>query len=518
MKPEISKAFYKSLFDNLIDGLAYCQMIFDAQKHPVDFVYLEVNKNFEKLTGLSNVIGKRVSEKIPGIFKSNPELFEIYGRVSLTGNSERFETYVGPLSRWFFVSVYSPRNKFFVAIFQDITSRKKVEKDLEDARVAARNVLEDLSGEKAKVETASAKEEAVLMSIGDGLLATDEEGHITLINTAAEKMLGRTMGEVLGKVFFEVIPVEGEKGESIPVERRPMSMALISRTTTSTTTTGGYAYCYVRKDKTKFPVAITVTPVILSGKLIGTIEVFRDITREKEIDKAKGEFVSLASHQLRTPTTAISWYSEMLLAGEIGDLNEKQKEYLQEINHGNRRMIDIVNTLLSVSRMELGTFTVQQESVDIVAIAEDVLKELQIQIDEKELEVEKDYGSGISPIESDQKLIRMIFQNLLSNAISYTSRKGKIYLEIKKMAQCVHFRVKDNGCGIPQSVQSEIYTKFFRADNVRVLKPDGIGLGLYITKSIVEALGGTIEFKSKEGEGTIFSVNIPSRGVVKGKT
>src|SRR3989344_9204756 len=148
------KLDYQALFNNMTDGLAYCQMIFDAQENPVDWIYIRVNKNFEKLTGLKNAEGKKVSKLVPGIDASNPELFEIYGRVSLTGKPEEFETYVVPLSRWFLISVFSPQTSFFVALFQNITNRRQIEEKLEDAKIAARNVLEDLDIEKSRVEIA----------------------------------------------------------------------------------------------------------------------------------------------------------------------------------------------------------------------------------------------------------------------------------------------------------------------------------------------------------------------------
>src|SRR3989338_3991169 len=267
MTSQTPETFYKSIFENMTDGLAYCQMIFDAQKNPVDWIYIKVNKNFEKLTGLKNAKGKKVSKLIPGISASNPELFKIYGQVSLTGKPERFETYVAPLSRWFLVSVFSPRKNFFVALFQNITDRKQIEKNLNDAKIAARNVLDDLNVEKSKVEIAHAKEKAILLSIGDGIIATDEKGNITLINKVAEKLLDIKSEKVIGKVFSEALLLEDEKGVSISLEKRPISMALATGTTTT-----GPSYYYARKDKIKFPVAVTVTPIILDEKIIGTNE------------------------------------------------------------------------------------------------------------------------------------------------------------------------------------------------------------------------------------------------------
>ncbi len=129
-----SEALYRSLFDNMLDGFAYCKMFFDDHAHPTDFVYLRVNNAFERLTGLKNVTGKRVTEVIPGVKESHPELFETYGRVALTGHPERFDIDFTPLGIWLSISVYSPRKDHFVTVFENITERKKMEKELRQSR------------------------------------------------------------------------------------------------------------------------------------------------------------------------------------------------------------------------------------------------------------------------------------------------------------------------------------------------------------------------------------------------
>lgn len=202
-------ALYEELFDNMLDGLAYCRMIFDADERPVDFLYLQVNKNFEALTGLKNAEGRKVSEVIPGIRASNPEVFEIYGRVSRTGKAERFETYVAPLSRWFWISVYSPRRDYFIAVFQNITEQKQVEKDLVDSKIAVQNVLEDLTAEKLKAEMATAKSEGLAKdlekfklavdNVSDNIIITDPEGTVIYANKAVEKITGYKPEEAIGK-------------------------------------------------------------------------------------------------------------------------------------------------------------------------------------------------------------------------------------------------------------------------------------------------------------------------------
>ena len=127
-----SESHYRSLFDNMLNGFAYCKMIFEPDR-PKDFIYLKVNGAFESLTGLTDVTGKRISEVLPGIQESDPELLEIYGRVALTGTPERFEIYVEALGMWFAIAVYSPRREYFVAIFDVITERKRAEEALRDS-------------------------------------------------------------------------------------------------------------------------------------------------------------------------------------------------------------------------------------------------------------------------------------------------------------------------------------------------------------------------------------------------
>lgn len=510
MRSQAFSDHYRSLFDNMVDGLAFCQMIFDAKEQPTDWIYLEVNKNFEKLTGLKKIVGKKATEVIPEIASSNPELFEIYGRVSLTAKPESFETYVEPLRRWFLVSVYSPKKNFFVAIFTNITSQKQTDQELKNARIAAQNVLEDLSIEKSELEIARAKEEAILLSIGEGLMAADENGNVTVINESAQNMLGFTSQELMRKPWTEVVQMKDEKGNQILKEKRPITMA-----SSQATAIASSIYYYVRKDKTKFPVAINVTPVKLEGKIIGVIEVFRDITRETEIDKAKSEFVSLASHQLRTPLSAIKWYSKMLLDEEVGKMTKKQKEYLEEIHSGNERMVSLVNALLSVSRIELGTFAIVPNKVNLVAVCKEVIEGVKENIEHRGLYVKEEFKKVLD-IEADPNYIRIIFQNLITNAIKYTPEKGIITITISENKTDLIISVKDTGYGIPEKAKKMIFTKLFRADNIVTKDTNGTGLGLYITKAIIEqAANGKIWFESEENKGTTFFVSLPKIGMIK---
>ncbi len=365
------------------------------------------------------------------------------------------------------------------------------------------------------LEMARAKEEAILLSIGDGLLATDEKGNIIFINKMAEKLLGKKSKAVVGKHFATVIPLEDEKGALIPLHKHPVNMVLATGATTAVLPT---AY-YRRKDTKRSPMSIMATPVLLNKKTIGTIKVFRDTTYEREVDKAKTEFVSLASHQLRTPLSTVNWYAEMLLEGDVGELNGQQKKYLDEVYRSNQRMVELVNALLDVASLELGTFVIEPEATDICSLTESAIDEQRPQIDARKIRFSFSCAKNIPLMQADPKLLRMVMQNILSNAVKYTPEGGAITFTITLAdKKNVLLKIADTGYGIPKNQQNMIFTKLFRADNVRDKDTDGTGLGLYIVKSIVENSGGKIWFRSdggKENSGTTFYVTFPLSGTGK---
>lgn len=256
--------------------------------------------------------------------------------------------------------------------------------------------------------------------------------------------------------------------------------------------------------------------VILITMVSGGVFIMRPgVKKLKQIDKAKSEFVSLASHQLRTPLSTVNWYAEMLLAGDAGKLNDEQKKYIEKAYKGNQRMIKLVNSLLNVSRLELGTFVIETEPTDIVKLARSVIDEQKSKSDAKKIKITPHLSKGMPSIQADPNLLRMVFQNLLSNSIKFTPENGKIEFEISSGSKDIKIRVSDTGLGIPKNQHDKIFTKFFRADNVKEQDTDSTGLGLYIVKSIVEHSGGKIWFESEENKGTTFFVTLPLKGMEK---
>lgn len=367
----------------------------------------------------------------------------------------------------------------------------------------SRKILSEFKKVKIKIEHDKAKEEAMLGSIGDGVVATDKDGIIIFINQAAKDALSWD-DKMVGKKLGEVSLLADEKGKHIPLEKHPLYVALIKRKKIVTSD-----YHFIRKDKVDLAVYISAMPIILDKEIIGAIEVFRDITQEKEIDKIKSEFVFLASHQLRTPLSTVNWYVEALLSGDAGKLNEDQKTYLKEIDEGTKNMGEIVKDLLNVSRLDLGTLTIEPVSINLSRLIKSILEEVHPIAEDKELQIQNKVSTNFSGVISDEKMLRMLVQNLITNAVKYTPDNGNINIDAIKQDDNFILTVADTGMGIPKESQPKIFTKLFRADNVLETEINGTGLGLYMVKTIVEKFGGKIWFESEINKGTKFFVSLP---------
>jgi len=371
-----------------------------------------------------------------------------------------------------------------------------IEKTLEGMKVLVKELIQ--KGEEA--EKAKAQDEALLASIGDGVIAIDMDGRIILMNKAAQTMLGWHPAELLDKSFFETIPIEDEKGKPVPLEQQPISRALVGTTTT------GHSYYYIRKDKTKFPAAMVATPVIIDKKIVGAIEVFRDITKEKEIDKVKTEFVSIASHQLRTPLIGIQWLAELLKKEKLTD---KGQEYLNDIRISIQRLNKLVELLLNVSRLEEGKIEISPQSIDVVNFIKKIVDSLAILNSKKRLSLTFTADEPKIMALTDVGALQNIAQTILPNATEYTPEGGKIEVKIKKHGRMFLLTVSDTGIGIPKKDQGRMFQEFARASNAGRIKAAGMGLGLWIAKQATELLGGKIWFESQENRGTTFFVELP---------
>lgn len=365
------------------------------------------------------------------------------------------------------------------------------------------------------LEEAKIKIETMLLSIGESLVAIDKEGTIILANKKFQELTGWKKGSIIGKKIATVAPLHDSEKKLIP-EKKRLIIKMVNKNKKKQYSISSRSYHIQKKNKQIIPIELTAAPIIVNGKTIGAIEIMKDITNEKQLEKIKSEFVSLASHQLRTPLTATSWFIELLNEEK---LTKKQKKYLGEIEQSNDRMIKLVNALLNTSRLEMKTLKVNPKKIDIKDIALETIAEEKINIEKKKLKITTNIKDKLPTFTADPDLIKIIIQNLLTNAIKYSKEKGKILLTIKtdSTKKNIIINVEDNGIGIPKEQHSKIFSKLFRASNAEGKNTDGNGLGLYIIKTIIENSGGKISFKSQENKGTTFTVKIPTKGMKKKK-
>lgn len=353
------------------------------------------------------------------------------------------------------------------------------------------------------------QEKVLFESIGDGLVAIDRHWNIIRWNKAASSLSGWSQEEALGKPFREILKFirEKDKSENIVFIEETMLYGKPHLMENDTK--------LVRKDGTEIYVGDSAAPVFDDrGRVDGAIIIFRDISKEHELQSAKEEFSSLAAHQLRAPVTVIKGYTSMLVDEGAGK-NERWKEYLQQMQTAVDKLNDLVSALLNASRLELGTLAINPEPAYLPDIADGIIESMLPQIKEKKLTLEKNYAKDVPSLNIDIKLMQAIFQNLLSNAIKYTPEGGKISVGVEKKEHDLLIKVGDSGYGIPKSEQSKVFSKFFRATNTAEQVPEGTGLGLYIVKSAVEQGGGKIWFESEENKGTSFYISFPLEGMKK---
>ncbi len=348
-----------------------------------------------------------------------------------------------------------------------------------------------------------AQADALFNSIGDGAITTDEFGKITRINPTALRILGAREKDMVGQWFPSRIVATDSEGTAMSLIDRPITRAFLTGETIID------KMYYRRKNGTLLPVAVTVSPIILGDRPLGAIEVFRDITLEYEIDRMKSEFISLASHQLRTPLSAIKTYTHMLLDGYMGDLSAPQRRALSTVVGASNRMNELISTLLNITRIESGNLNVAPKSVNIRRLCEEVVRELSHNAVAKDITLELKSGAASPVIKTDNLILKEIVSNLVTNAVKYTPEQGTVTIKILVRGNAIVISVQDTGLGIPADAQAQIFTKFFRAHNVVQRETSGTGLGLYLVKGLTEQLSGKVKFTSVEGQGSTFSVSLP---------
>lgn len=343
--------------------------------------------------------------------------------------------------------------------------------------------------------------EAILSSIADGVYTIDGDYRITYWNRAAEAITGFRRSDVVGKRCSEVLRHENEEGERLCGARCVLLSLNDEKTDVGTT------FCSTVK-RGKLPTALATAPVKdAHGNEIGRVTVFRDITREREIDRMKTDFVRTVSHELRTPLSAIVGMTEMLLDGEVKE-DEAALEYMETIYTEGQRLASMVEELLDIAKIESGRPEFKRETFPVPSVIENCVSTLSAQAAAKGISVRWEAPSRLPPLHADKGKFHQVVFNLLNNALCYSDEGASVRIRARAKNGALSLSFEDTGWGIPEQDLPHIFTKFYRS-KVHAPRVKGTGLGLPLVQEIVKAHGGSIEVASTPGSGSTFTVLMP---------
>jgi len=355
-----------------------------------------------------------------------------------------------------------------------------------------RDLTEALARERAEAGAT----QAVLQSIGDGVMVFDQSRRVTVANPAVCALLGCGEADVLGHTISQVM------GKAVSQEDQAIIRSLIEG---ERPTRAGLKIAWGHKT-----VAVSLATLDLpwAGQR-GSMVILRDITKEAEVDRMKNEFVSIVSHELRTPMTSIKGYVDLLAIGSAGAVTEKQRGYLGIIKTSADRLSEMVDELLDLSRIEAGKTQMNYQAVSLPRVLREVAAMLQKNFDDRGLRLCLDIPDDLPDVLADPGRLNQVVTNLLSNALKYTF-EGRVDVRARVADDRVQVDVSDTGIGITPEDQARLFTRFFRAATARAREISGTGLGLSITRSLLEMQGGHIWVESAVNQGSTFSFTIPT--------
>lgn len=359
---------------------------------------------------------------------------------------------------------------------------------------------------KSPDELLAEENEAIVNSIGEGVIVTDRDGIILTVNKMFESLMGYRSSEVIGSLMTDIVKREDENGKPVSYQERILNKVLSGKRITTAAVNHSY---FVRKDGRRFPVKITVTPIRIDHKIIGAVEVFINVSSEQQLEKTRVDFLTLASHQLRTPLSATRWVIETLKKGIAGDMTEKQKKYLNQIYEVNKQMINLANETLNILRLDSGIIEIKKDIFKVATLFLDFEKTLSLKAKEKKVVLAFTKKPKEFTINSDYNLVKTIITTFIANSINYSDAGRIVVIDAKESGDKVIFFVKDQGIGIPDDEKNRIFERFYRASNAKQIIPDGTGLGLSMARMLAEKLNAKISFESTLNKGTTFSLTLP---------
>lgn len=399
---------------------------------------------------------------------------------------------------WFFTS-NQPIGAFVVATLAAITlffigqSFFGKTSALERARIELTDLLKKSEQDRLKAEEERNKTLTIIGNFADGLLILDSQEKTFIINPEAEKILQINPAQALGKPFEEL-----------------KNFSIAGRVVSALGPGIGQVFKKEVDINENLILEVSVIPLAFGKDNLGKLIVLHDITREKIVENMKTEFVSLAAHQLRTPLSAIKWSLKMFLGGDFGKINKEQKDVVKKTYTRNEYLISLVDDLLNVTKIEEGRYLYSQSSADIESIVEAVIKSYKDEVRARKIKIEfKKPAEKLPQVFVDADKMGLAIQNLVDNAVRYTEAGGKVTVSLESDGKEIKFKVSDTGMGVAERDKKNLFSKFFRGDNAVKIKTEGSGLGLFLTKNIIEAHHGKIWFDSEENRGTNFYFTIP---------
>ena len=362
--------------------------------------------------------------------------------------------------------------------------------------------------EERKVETEVQDKQKFQLAVSgssDAIVITTPKPEIIYVNPAWERLTGYTLEEAMGKN-----PRILQSGKTVPHIYKEMWQKISSGDSFFSD-----EIVNKRKDGTFYPARLSVYPAMMNGKNIYYVGLQQDITELKHVEQLKTDFISIASHQMNTPLSALRWILELYQKKFDDKLEGDQKEMIGEMYESTLKMIDLITSLLNIARVESGRMMVQVRRINFNTLARQVVDEVTPIAEKKHVELKYELKARNTDISADPKVLTHIMTNLISNAIKYSSKKSAISISLSRNKNMFEFHVTDQGLGIPKSEQKRIFSKFYRASNVVRKEVDGSGLGLYLVKILVESAGGEIFFESSEGKGAHFWFTLPVSGMQK---
>lgn len=363
-----------------------------------------------------------------------------------------------------------------------------------------------------ELSEATNKAEIVITAIDEGVIALSSTGVIELMNPAAQRIIGWGKADALGLDYRSVLKLGDSKGEAVTEAIDPVGKVLATNTATETrdlfVTTGSGK---------RVALSIVVSPIGQPGQ--GVIVVFRNITREQAEEREQAEFISTASHEMRTPVASIEGYLGLALNPNTAQVDEKARDYIQKAQGAAQHLGRLFQDLLDVSRAEDGRLSNHPNVIDVTSFVEDVVEGLRPKAEEKGLRLfynptlddNERNERTLAPVfyaNVDNDHLREIVANLVENAIKYTLR-GDVLIDVKGDEEYVSVSIKDSGIGIPREDIPHLFQKFYRVDNSQTREIGGTGLGLYLCRRLAEVMGGRIRVESEFEKGSTFFLDIP---------